>query len=67
MLAGVGEGVLDRLNSTLALSVFSEVVRGNPEKLRERYYNFLCFLIELIAGIFSGFFGQRKFYSDLSL
>lgn len=34
------EGLLERLNGSLSLSVFREVIRKNPLDLRKRYYQF---------------------------
>jgi O-antigen/teichoic acid export membrane protein len=48
------ESFLDRLNSTMTLSVLGEVIRNNPENLKDRYYRFRL-PIELVATGFAGF------------
>ena len=53
LLVGAGEGLLDRLHTSLTLPVLSEVVRNNPGNLRDRYYRFR-WPIEVAAGLFSG-------------
>jgi O-antigen/teichoic acid export membrane protein len=53
-LVGAGEGLFDRLNSSLTLPVLSEVLRKDPSNLRDRYYRFRL-PIELAAGLFGGF------------
>lgn len=52
-LINVAEGVLDRLNGSLALPILGEVIRTNPGNLRDRYYRFRL-PIDLIAAGFSG-------------
>jgi O-antigen/teichoic acid export membrane protein len=39
-LIGNAEGLLERLNSSLTLSVLGEVIRVNPSALKDRYYRF---------------------------
>ena len=53
LLAGTGEGLLDRLNTSLALPIFGEVIRQDPRNLRNCYYRFRL-PIELTAGLLSG-------------
>lgn len=53
LLAGAGEGLLDRLNISLALPALGEVIRKYPSNLRDRYYQFRL-PIELSAGLLSG-------------
>lgn len=53
LLVSVGEGLLDRLNNTLALPVLSEVLRKNPINFRSRYYYFRL-PIEIAAGLLGG-------------
>ena len=53
LFATVSEGLLDRLNNSMALPIFSEVLRNNPENLRSRYYHFRL-PIEIAAGLLSG-------------
>jgi O-antigen/teichoic acid export membrane protein len=53
LLVGAGEGLLDRFNSSLALPILGEVIRKNPQTLRDRYYRFRL-PIELTAGLLSG-------------
>jgi O-antigen/teichoic acid export membrane protein len=53
LLIGVGEGLLDRLNYSLTLPVFSEVLRENPDNLRSGYYYFR-WPIDIAAGVFGG-------------
>jgi O-antigen/teichoic acid export membrane protein len=48
------ESLLERLNSTMTLPVLSEVIRSNPENLRDRYYRFRL-PIEIVATGFAGF------------
>jgi O-antigen/teichoic acid export membrane protein len=47
------EFLLERLNSTMTLPVLSEVIRTNPENLKDRYYRFRL-PIELVAAGFAG-------------
>jgi O-antigen/teichoic acid export membrane protein len=42
------ESLLERLNSTMTLPVLGEVIRTNPENLKDRYYRFRM-PIELVA------------------
>ena len=53
VVLGLGEGILDRLNRPLALPVLGEVIRRNPQHLRDRYYRFRL-PIDLAAGLLSG-------------
>ena len=53
LLVGVGEGLLDRLNSSLALPILGESLRKNPNNLQDHYYRFRL-PIELAAGLFGG-------------
>lgn len=53
LLIGVGEGLLDRLNSSLTLPVLSEILRKNASKFRTQYYSFRL-PIEIAAGLLSG-------------
>jgi O-antigen/teichoic acid export membrane protein len=53
LLVGSGEGLLDRVNSSLALPVLGEVIRKHPSNLRDRYYRFRL-PIEISAGLLSG-------------
>lgn len=53
LLAGVAEGVIDRLNGTLALPILGEVIRKDPGNLRDRYYGFRL-PIDGLAALFSG-------------
>ena len=47
------EGLLERLNSALALPILSEVARNEPKGVRDRYYRFRL-PIELAAASFGG-------------
>ena len=53
-LIGTAEGLLERLNGALALPVLGEVLRTNPDNLRDRYYRFQ-FPIDLVAAACGGF------------
>jgi O-antigen/teichoic acid export membrane protein len=53
LLVGTGEGLLEQLNSALALPIFGEVIRKDPSMLRSRYYRFRV-PIDLAAGLLSG-------------
>jgi len=53
LLGGAAEGVIDRLNGTLALPILGEVIRKDPENLRDRYYRFRL-PIDGLAALFSG-------------
>jgi len=53
LLGGAAEGVIDRLNSTLALPILGEVIRKDPGNLRDRYYGFRL-PIDGLAALFSG-------------
>jgi O-antigen/teichoic acid export membrane protein len=53
LLTGVGEGLLDRLNSALALPILGETVRQNPHNLQKVYYRFRL-PIDLTAGLLGG-------------
>jgi O-antigen/teichoic acid export membrane protein len=48
------ESLLERLNSTMTLPVFGEIIRTNPENLKDRYYRFRL-PIELVAAGAAGF------------
>ena len=50
MLTDAVEGLIERLNSTLTLPVLSEVLRNNPQHLRDRYYRFRLPIDLLAAG-----------------
>jgi O-antigen/teichoic acid export membrane protein len=52
-LAGTGEGLLDRINSSLALPVLGEVIRKNSDKLRDHYYHFRL-PIDVVAALLGG-------------
>jgi O-antigen/teichoic acid export membrane protein len=54
MLSDAIESFLERLNSTMTLPILSEVLRNNPESLRDRYYRFRM-PIELVAAGSAGF------------
>ena len=54
MLADTVEALLERLNSSMTLPVLSEVIRKNPENLKNRYYRFRL-PIELVAVGSAGF------------
>ena len=54
MLVGTIEGLLERLQGTLSLPIFGEVLRQDPRNLRNRYYRFRLPL-DLAAGFCSGF------------
>jgi O-antigen/teichoic acid export membrane protein len=47
------EGLLERLNATLTLPVLSQVLRDNPDNLRNRYYRFRL-PIDVIAAAGAG-------------
>jgi O-antigen/teichoic acid export membrane protein len=53
LLVGVGEGLLERLGSTLALPIFAEIIRKNPSNLLDRYYRFRL-PMELMAALLGG-------------
>jgi O-antigen/teichoic acid export membrane protein len=53
MLVDTAEGLLGRLESTLALPILSEAARKRPQDLRDQYYRFRL-PIELAAASFSG-------------
>jgi O-antigen/teichoic acid export membrane protein len=53
VLVDTVEGLLERLNSALALPILSEIARKKPEDIRDRYYRFRL-PIELAAAFFSG-------------
>jgi hypothetical protein len=53
-IVGTLEGLLDRLQSSLSLSVLGEVFRSAPLNLRNRYYRFRL-PIDVAAGFFAGF------------
>jgi O-antigen/teichoic acid export membrane protein len=48
------ETLLERLNSTMTLPVLGEVIRKNPENLKDRYYRFRL-PIDLVAASSAGF------------
>ena len=54
VLVGAAEGLLDRINNSLALPVLGEVIRRDSRELRDRYYRFRL-PIELGATLVSGF------------
>jgi len=54
MLVGTVEGLLERLQSSLSLPIFGEVLRRDPRNFRNRYYRFRLPL-DLAAGFCSGF------------
>ena len=54
VLVGAAEGLLERVNNSLALPVLGEVIRRDSRDLRERYYRFRL-PIELGATLVSGF------------
>ena len=53
LLVDAGEGLLEKLNSSLALPVLGEVLRKDPSKLQDRYYRFRL-PIDLTAGLLGG-------------
>jgi O-antigen/teichoic acid export membrane protein len=53
LIAATGEGLFERLSSSLALPIFGEVFRKDPGNLRDRYYRFRL-PIELASGLISG-------------
>lgn len=53
-LVGTLQGLLEKLQSSLSLPIFGEVLRVDPRNLRNRYYKFR-YPLDLIAGAFSGF------------
>jgi O-antigen/teichoic acid export membrane protein len=53
LLVGSGEGLLDRISTSLALPVLGEVIRKSPDKLRDRYYHFRL-PIDLAAALLGG-------------
>ena len=53
-LIGATEGLLEKLNSSMTLSVMGEVLRNKPAELRNRYYRFRLPL-ESIAAPAAGF------------
>jgi O-antigen/teichoic acid export membrane protein len=53
MLVDTAEGLLGRLEATLALPILSEVARKRPDDLRDQYYRFRL-PIDLVAACFSG-------------
>jgi O-antigen/teichoic acid export membrane protein len=53
-LIGVVEGLLDRINSSLTLSVLGQVLRDNPADLKSKYYRFRL-PIEVAAAASAGF------------
>jgi O-antigen/teichoic acid export membrane protein len=54
MLIGTADGLLERLQSSLSLPIFGEVLRKDPRNLRNRYYRYRLPL-DLVAGFCSGF------------
>ena len=54
MLSDSIESLLERLNGTMTLPILGEVIRNNPENLRNRYYRFRL-PIELVAAGAAGF------------
>ena len=53
-LIDTAEGLLERLNGALTLPVLGEVLRTNPDNLRDRYYRFRL-PIDLVAAACGGF------------
>jgi O-antigen/teichoic acid export membrane protein len=53
-LADAIEGFLEKLNGALTLPVLGEVLRNNPDNLRDRYYR-LRFPIDIVAASAGGF------------
>ena len=53
-LIDTAEGLLERLNGALTLPVLGEVLRHNPENLRDRYYRFRL-PIDVVAAACGGF------------
>src|SRR5262249_24954198 len=53
LLVNAAEVLLDRLSSSLALPVFGEVIRDDPQKLQSLYYRFRL-AIDLAAALISG-------------
>ena len=53
-LSDAVESFLERLNSSMTLSVLGEIIRNNPDNLRDRYYRFRL-PIELVAASSAGF------------
>lgn len=53
LLVNTGESLLERLNSSLALPILSEVIRKDPSNLPNRYYRFRL-PIDLAAALLSG-------------
>jgi O-antigen/teichoic acid export membrane protein len=54
MLSDAIEFLLERVNASMTLPILSEVIRNNPDKLRNRYYRFRL-PIELVAAGAAGF------------
>jgi O-antigen/teichoic acid export membrane protein len=54
MLIGTVDGLLERLQASLSLPIFGEVLRQDPRNLRNRYYRYRLPL-DLAAGFCSGF------------
>ena len=52
-LIGAAEGLVERINSSLALSVLGEVLRKNPAELKSKYYRFRL-PIEALAALCAG-------------
>jgi O-antigen/teichoic acid export membrane protein len=53
-LVDAAEGLLERLNSSLTLPALGEVLRQNPQNLRDRFYRFR-YPIDVIAAGLGGF------------
>ena len=53
-LVDAAEGLMERLNATLTLSVLGEVLRQNPLNLRDRFYRFRL-PIDFVAATSGGF------------
>jgi len=54
MLIGVFSSIIDQLASKIGLPVFSQIVRNNPEKLKEKYYFIRLrqdFIVFIVIGI----------------
>jgi O-antigen/teichoic acid export membrane protein len=53
LLVSIGEGLLEQLNGSLALPILGEVIRKDPNNVRDRYYRYRL-PIEISAGLLSG-------------
>ena len=61
LLVDAGEGLLEKLNSSLALPVLGEVLRKDPSKLRDRYYRFRLPIDVMAALLGGGLFASGQF------